>query len=107
MMFKRDLILGRRCADIVEENVIHLTLFRCNMIVCEIVSPDLRDAKGLECLSLFYRLCQWIERFWLTLAKTEHVLETLPVTLTAIAWYRIVLSVDHRIVNAKTSFPKC
>lgn len=105
-MLKCYLVSRRRSTDIVRENVIHLSLFRRDMIVCKIVAADLCYPKRLESFLLFDRLHEGIERFWLALAKAKHVFETLPVSFAAIARDRIVLVIDHRIVNLESRFLK-
>jgi hypothetical protein len=44
-MFERDLVFRRRRTDIVRENIVDLALFGRDMIVGEIVPPDLRDTE--------------------------------------------------------------
>ncbi len=106
-MLESDLVLRRRSADVIEENVIDLSLFRSHVVVGKIVAADLGYAKRFESFLLLDRLHERVERLRLSLAETEHVLETLPVTLAAIARYRIVLGVDHRVVHPESRRLKC
>src|SRR5262245_7264902 len=72
----------------------------------EVIASGLCDAKRFERFWLLDRLSDRVERLWPALCKAEHVFERLAVTLAAVGRDRVVLGIDHRVVDAKAGFAK-
>ena len=112
-MLERYLVLRARRADIVPnlavaviKDVVELSLFRSDVIVGQVVAADVGDSKRFERLFLLDRLHDRVEGLGLALLEAEHVLEALPVTLAAVARDRVVLGVDHRVVDVEPGVSK-
>src|SRR4029434_7804259 len=102
-MLESNLVPRRRRSDIVVENIANLPsafYLTANIFIRYVPASTLSNAKGLYLLSSrFCRLSNWIERFGLSLRKTEHVLKHLPIAFAAVARDRVVLDVKHRVVE--------
>src|SRR5438067_7048058 len=107
-MLEGYLVLRRRHSDLVGKDVTHFPFrfnFTAYVFVRNIAPPLTRYAKSRNFLSRRFRgLHNWIKSLRLALTEAEHVLKTLPVTLAAITWDRIIFGVDHRVMDIKTRF---
>src|SRR5690606_3307986 len=70
------------------------------------VAADLCYTKAFERLFLFYHLRYRVKGLWPPLRETKHILESLSVSKSAVARYRVVLCIDHRVVHTKPGLLK-